>query len=87
MGVYLRATKTGLVKLLRSRGHDIPSIRSVYFESHHGRAWLEWTDRAGVRRKVAFTTVAGMLVLWAEREPAEVISMAEVIHFGLYEEK
>ena len=49
MSVYLRATKTGFAKLLRSRGYDIPSIRSAWFSRCRGTAWLEWLDSAGRR--------------------------------------
>ena len=87
MAVYLRATKTGFAKLLRSRGMDIPSIRSAWFSRFLGTAWLEWLDIAGNRRKATLTAAAGRPIYWVDCGPAEELSMAEVIQYGLYEEK
>ena len=87
MSVYLRATKTGFTKLLRSRGHDIPSIRRAYFSRFRGTGWLEWLDSGGHRRKATLTAAAGRPIYWVDCGPAEELSMAEIIQYGLYEEK
>lgn len=87
MAVYLRATKTGLVKLLRSHGYDVPSIRSACFQQFRGTAWLEWLDNGGHRRKATLTAAAGRPIYWVDLGPAEELSMAEIIRYGLCEEK
>ena len=87
MSVYLRATKTGFAKLLRSRGYDIPSIRSAWFSRCRGTAWLEWLDSAGNWHRATLTGAAGRPILWVDRALGAEISMTEVIHFGLYTEK
>lgn len=87
MAIYLRATKTGLVKLLRSRGHDIPSIRRAYFQQFRGTAWLGWLDSSGNQRKATLVAAAGRPIFWVDRSPVEELSMAELIRYGLCEEK
>ena len=83
MAVYLRATKTGFAKLLRSRGMDIPSIRSSWFSRFLGTAWWEWRESAGNRPKATLTAAAGRPIYWVDCGPAEELSMAEVIQYGL----
>lgn len=87
MAVYLRATKTGLVKLLRSHGYDVPSIRSACFQQFRGTAWLGWLDSSGNRHKATLVAAAGRPIFWVNRSPVEELSMAEIIRYGLCEEK
>lgn len=40
-----KANKSSMVKLIQSKGYDVPSIYQAVFE-HHGRAyWLSWVDK------------------------------------------
>jgi len=86
--LYPKATKTGLVNLLRSRGYTVPSIRQAQFSGGGaGRAWrLRWEDPQRVSHIAYYTGCAGRPILQVDKEWLE-LTMAEVIHFGLVEEK
>lgn len=85
-----RATKTGLVKLLRANGYDVPSGRQAYFDKiGRGKSItyvLEWMDSQKRRRRAFFSGCAGRPFLSVDKEWTW-LTMAEVIQFGLYKEK
>ena len=86
MAIHPRATKTGLVKLLRARGMDIPSIRRADFSKSGRSYWLHWYDSQEVWHQAYYSASAGRPILSVDQEFGP-ISMAEVIHFALFEEK
>ena len=83
-----RATKTSLVKLLRARGYDVPSIQAASFDQDRriGYFFLHWYDKGGVRHYAHYFSALGMPMLLVDTEYTD-LSMAEVIRFGLYREK
>lgn len=86
MALYPRATKTGLVRLLKARGLDIPKAYETEF-SRIGRAyWLRWADKQGIAHSAYYSAAGGLPVLSIDKQFAD-ITLGEVIGFGLYEEK
>lgn len=86
MAVLPRATKRSLVMLLRSRGLEVPSSRRAEFSTYKRFYWLHWYDSEGVWHQAYYTAAGGRPVLSIDQKFVD-ITMAEVIHFGLYEEK
>lgn len=83
-----KANKTSLVKLVRSKGYDVPSMRQAGFMGD-GRIrayWLNWTDAQGARHSAYYTGVGGRPCLLVDKTWFD-LTMAEVIHFGLVEQK
>lgn len=83
-----KATKTSLVKLVRSKGYEVPSIRDAMF-STCGRSrgfFLDWAPKDGEWHHAYYTGTGGRPVLSVDGEWLE-LTMAEVIHFGLVEKK
>lgn len=81
-----KATKSNLVKLIRARGYEVPSIYQAYFE-RHGRAYLlYWRDKKDATHIAYYTIAAGWPALQVDKDWLD-LTMAEVIRFGLYEEK
>ena len=81
-----RATKSSMVKLIRSKGYDVPSIYQAIF-SRTGRAfWLRWVDKNKAPHSAYYTGAGGRPVLQVDKTWID-LTMAEVIQFGLYEEK
>lgn len=83
-----RATKTSLVKLLRARGYDVPSIQAASFDQDRriGYFFLHWDDKDGSRHYAHYFSALGMPMLLVDTEYTD-LSIAEVIRFGLYKEK
>ncbi len=81
-----KATKTGLVKLIRVRGYEVPSIYQAVFERHGRAFWLHWRDKENIPHMAYYSAAAGRPVLQVDKELLD-LTMAEVIQFGLYEEK
>lgn len=83
--LYPKATKTSLVKLLRSKGWNVPSIRKAIFSHFRQAFWLEWSD--GVEwHKATYSSGGGKPYLYVDSKWID-LTMAEVIHFGMVEEK
>ena len=84
------ANKTKLVKLLRAKGYDIPSGRQARFNRQvrgNARTFvLEWIDGEKRRRLAFYSGFAGRPYLSVGKEWIW-LTMAEVIQFGLVEEK
>lgn len=80
-----RATKTKLVKLLRAKGYDVPSIRQVVFDRQHLVFVLYWKNKEEIPHW-AYYACTGVPTLQVDRAWIE-LTMAEVIQFGLYKEK
>ena len=81
-----RATKTSLVKLVRAKGYDVPSIYQAAFEQHGRTFWLRWFDKEEVSHFAFYSWSAGRPDLQVDETWFD-LTMAEVIEFGLYEEK
>lgn len=83
-----RATKTSLTKLVRSKGYTVPSIRRAVFCGGGRRRsyWLHWQDAQGVPHHAWYSGAGGRPVLQVDKDWID-LTMAEVIHFGLVEEK
>lgn len=86
MAIYPKATKTSLAKLLRARGMEIPSIRRADFSKSGRSYWLHWHDSQEVWHQAYYSAAGGRPLLAIDQEFSP-ISMTEVIHFGLFEEK
>ncbi|MDD5937502.1 MAG: hypothetical protein PUC36_00585 [Clostridiales bacterium] len=86
MALYPRATKTSLARLIRSKGFTIPSIRQACL-THFGRSyWLHWVAADGSSFHAYYTAAAGKPVLQVNEQWIN-LTMAEVIHFELVEER
>ena len=81
-----KATKSSMVKLVRAKGYDVPSIYQATFERVRHTFWLRWRDKAGVPHSAYYTGAGGRPVLQVDKTWID-LTMAEVIHFGLCEEK
>ena len=81
-----KATKSSLVKLIRAKGYDVPSLYQATFERVRHTFWLRWRDKAGVPHSAYYTGAGGRPVLQVDKTWID-LTMAEVIQFGLYEEK
>ena len=83
-----RATKTSLTKLIRSKGYAVPSIRQAAFcgGGCSRSYWLRWEDAQGMLHQAWYSAAAGRPVLQVDKDWVD-LTMAEVIHFGLVEEK
>lgn len=82
------ANKTKLVKLLRARGYDVPSIYDAFFDRDRriGYFYLQWYDKGGARHSAHYFFALGMPTLRVDTEYTD-LSMAEVIQFGLVAKK
>jgi len=83
-----KANKTSLVKLVRSKGYDVPSVRQAGFTGG-GRSrsyWLNWTDSQGTHHSAYYTGAGGRPCLLVDKTWLD-LTLAEVIHFGLVEAK
>lgn len=83
-----KATKTSLVKLVRSKGYTVPSIRDADFSQlRKSRGYfLSWIDRHGARHHAYYSACAGRPALEVDGTWID-LTLTEVIHFGLVEEK
>ena len=81
-----KATKSSMVKLIRSKGYDVPSIYQAIFSRTGHTFWLRWVDKRKVPHSAYYTGAGGRPVLQVDKTWSD-ITMAEVIQFGLYEEK
>lgn len=80
-----KATKTSLVKLVRSKDYVVPSIRDAAFSTCGRRSYfLDWATKDGKWHRAYYTGAGGRPVLLVDGEWLK-ITMAEVIHFGLVE--
>ena len=90
MVLLLKATKTSLVKLLRSRGYSIPTIHEVLFEAFRAKCdrgfWAHWRDADNGLHHAHLYTCCGRPVIMVDGT-LQWLTMAEVIKFGLIEEK
>ena len=84
--VLPKATKSSMVKLIRSKGYDVPSIYQATFERARYTFWLRWVDKQKVPHSAYYTGAGGRPVLQVDKTWID-LSMAEVIQFGLYKEK
>lgn len=87
-----RATKTSLVKLLRAKGYDVPSIRQVDLDQtvliidRHPRIFcLHWRDKEGTHHWAYYGWGGGPTLRVDETEIE--LTWEEVRRFGLYKEK
>lgn len=80
----LRANKSGLVKLLRARGCDIPSLRCAGFEALWQGMALSWADQSGKCRTAYLYggTASPCLQIGSSVEP---VTVDELSRFGLIE--
>lgn len=85
MALYPRATKTGLAKLVRSKGFTIPSIRQARLSKCGRSYWLRWVTADKTSHQAYYTAAAGKPVLQVDAQWFN-LTMAEVIQFGLVEE-
>lgn len=60
---YPDATKTKMIKLLRDKGCDIPSVRQAAFTKVNYSFWLRWKDSKGKEHAAYYTGSAGRPVL------------------------
>lgn len=81
-----KATKSSMVKLVRAKGYDVPSLYQAVFERHGRAFWLRWVDKGKASHSAYYTGAGGRPVLQVDKTWID-LTMAEVIHFGLYEEK
>jgi len=81
-----KATKTSLVKLIRSRGYEVPSIYQALFERYGRAYWLRWLDKQKIPHTAYYSAAAGQPILQVDKQWFD-LTMSEVIQFGLYEEK
>ena len=84
--LYAKATKTSLVKLLRSKGYEIPSLYQAVFERHGRAYWLRWADKEKTLHSAFYTFADGWPVLQVDKHWIE-LNLWEVIHFALVEKK
>lgn len=81
-----KATKSSLVKLIRSKGYDVPSIYQAVFSGAGHTFWLHWEDKGKIPHSAYYTGVGGRPVLQVDKTWID-LTVAEVIQFGLCEEK
>lgn len=81
-----KATKTSMVKLIRAKGYDVPSIYQAVFERLGRTFWLRWRDKDNVLHSAYYTGAGGRPVLQVDKTWLD-LTMAEVIRYGLCEEK
>ena len=81
-----KATKSSLVKLIRAKGYDVPSIYQAIFERHGRSFWLRWVDKGRVPHSAYYTGAGGRPVLQVDKKWID-LTMAEVIQLGPYAEK
>lgn len=81
-----RATKSSMVKLIRSKSYDVPSIYQAIFERHNRAFWLRWVDKRKIPHSAYYSGAGGRPVLQVDKTWID-LTMAEVIQFGLCEEK
>lgn len=84
------ANKTKLVKLLRAKGYNVPSVRKACFDKlewGNSRTYvLDWVDGQRKRQRAFYSGCAGRPYL-SVGEKWIWLTMAEVIQFGLVTEK
>lgn len=80
------ANKTKMVKLLRAKGYDVPSIYQAVFERHGHAFWLSWRDKRNFSHSAYYSGAGGRPVLQVDKTWLD-LTMAEVIQFGLVEDK
>lgn len=81
-----KATKSSLVKLIRSKGYNVPSIYQAIFEQHGHTFWLRWVDKGRVPHSAYYSGAGGRPFLQVDKTWID-LTMAEVIHFNLSEER
>lgn len=81
-----KANKTNLIKLIRAKGYIIPSIYQANFAKCGRAFWLRWRDADNALHSAYYSAAAGRPVLQVDKEWHD-LTMAEVRHFGLVEEK
>lgn len=76
--------KTGLVRLLRDQGQDIPSVQRVNFVSLWQAMGLQWADRHGTCHTayLYLSTVEPVIQIGGK---TEVVALGELERFGLVE--
>lgn len=84
--ILFRATKSSLVKLIRAKGYDVPSIYQAVFERCRRTFCLRWMDKGKVPHLAYYSGADRRPVLLIDKKWID-LTMAEVIQFGLYEEK
>lgn len=84
------ANKTKMVKLLRAKGYDVPSVRKACFDKlgrGNSRTYvLDWVDGQKKRQRAFYSGCTGRPYL-SVGEQWTWLTMAEVIELGLVEEK
>ena len=68
-----------------STGACLP-LRGWRFERHGRAFWLRWVDKGKAPHSAYYTGAGGRPVLQVDKTWID-LTMAEVIHFGLHEEK
>ena len=81
-----KANKTNFVKLLREKGFSVPSIQQAQLTKSGHTFFLRWTDPDRVSHTAYYTGAGGRPVLQVDKQWFD-LTMVEVIHFGLVEEK
>lgn len=79
-----KPNKTGLVYLLRARGHDIPSIQGASFEPLWQGMALYWGDRAG-KTHTAYLYMGTVEPVLQIGSRTEEVTLEELERFGLVE--
>lgn len=85
MNLYPIANKTNLVKMLRKKGQDIPSLRDAALSKVGRSYFLRWADTKGERHIAYYTAAGGRPVLQVDNDWLQ-ISLVDMIHYKLVEE-
>lgn len=84
MGLYPKATKTSMARLLRSKGYELPKIKDALFSSVGHSCFLRWCDLDGKGHQAYYTGSGGLPVLLVDNVMFQ-LTMAEAIRFDLVE--
>lgn len=84
--LYPKANKTSLSRLVKEKGYTLPALGKMSFSQMGRSFFLRWVDRDG-QRHMAYYTAAGSRPVLQVDKTWHNLTMAEVIRFGLVEEK
>lgn len=85
MALYPRATKTSMVRLLRSKGYELPKIKDALFSNVGHSYFLRWCDLDGKGHQAYYTGSGGRPMLMVDKVMFP-LTMAEVLKFGLVDD-
>lgn len=85
MGLYPKATKTSMARLLRSKGYELPKIKDALFSSVGHSYFLRWCDLDGKGHQAYYTGASGRPMLMVDKVLFP-LTMAEVLKFGLVDD-